>query len=127
MKKIEIIEFLNENNVNYDKDLSYHKLLKVYNDYLIEREKFETEEVIIKKELTQSEQFELYRKKLYKKIYILMGELQGKSNCNQKQLADMFRLYNSYYKRADSPSCSPCVARVFNTLKKLVKKNGIQI
>ena len=128
MKKIELIEFFKKYGIEHE-GMNYQEMLKYYkekgDEIMKPKPAYKQENFISveeEKEEEKKDDFETYREKLMVKIVELMKQLRGKSNCTQHQLSTMFRLYNQYYKRAESPTCTPCVSKVYQQLKKISKK-----
>lgn len=126
MKKNEIIEKLNEMNVKFNEDDTYNdlrKLLKEHELHSLEKPKQKSiEKKIEKLQEEEKETLEQVRNRLYPEIKELMNNLKGRSNATNQEITKMFSLYNQFYLRNDSASCSSCVARVYNTFLKLIKK-----
>jgi len=59
------------------------------------------------------------RKRLLPEIKAFIKKMKSRTEIRKEEITLMMKLYNEYYVRNDSGSCNSCVARVFNTLKKL--------
>jgi len=131
LKKQEIIKHLIDNGYEDVEEMNWSDLQKFYK----EKEPFfqlplrkpdekdveETLERKIEKQPDLRTPLEKKRAELYPEIIAIMRELKGQSRATQGQLREMFRLYNAFYLRADSPSCGACVGRVWTTFSKITK------
>ena len=129
MKKVELLQKLDEIGIEYDKDLRYNDLYKLYKEYedpafgFIKPTVEQIDEIVeYKLEAKPDLRSELdkTRERIMPAIVKLMNELRGQISASQDQLNQMFRLYNQYYMRNDDPGCSSCVARVYEKLKRTV-------
>lgn len=62
----------------------------------------------------------LERQLLLPRIKAIIAKLFKRTSAEHSELAELLYCYNTYFKRSDSFTCSACVARAYEALKKLV-------
>lgn len=131
MKKIEMIKLLEDNGYEDVEEMNWSDLQKFYKEKepffqlpLRKPDEKDVEENLerkIEKQPDLRTPLEKRRAELYPEIIDIMRQLKGKSRATQGELREMFRLYNAFYLRADSPTCGACVGRVWQTFTKITK------
>lgn len=120
MKKVEMLDKLDEWGVKFDPQIKWKDLQKLYKEEKIQHKGddfglyHEDHQPDPPKELS-------VREALEKDIVVFMKSIEGKTNGTRGEIDRMFQLYNQYFNRVDSPGCSACVGRVFKKMKNLYK------
>jgi LEA14-like dessication related protein len=136
MKKEEMIKFLNDRHINVS-DLNYTEIQKIYfNQVKLEKHASNTnidtapntnnvtdvnKTVDISNTIDNILSGDTVQDKILEDIINLMSELQFKVRKSQTEINEMFRLYNLYFKRKESPSCSQCINNVWASMIRLYK------
>lgn len=116
MKKVEIVEYLNEMGVDIPEGINWLELKELYKTTI-------NTPVVIVEPIDNRTPLEKRREELLPEIKKFMDSMKGKSKATHAELKYMFELYNEYYVRRDNWNCGSCVARVFTIFKKLIKNN----
>lgn len=132
MTKEQMINNLGEYGITDIPQLKWHEFQKFYYHKIKEvgemkikkpdqKDVDENLERKIKKQPDTRTKLEKKRAELYPQIIDLMKRLKGRSSATQDELRELFKLYNAFYLRNDSPSCGACVARAYKSFEKMTK------